>query len=419
MRRRAVVFAGVALFILTVALGVILVACGGSNPQVATPPPLGSPRVVTGNVIPCPSGFYSNPTTPSVCHAANLAGCPDASNLNFTYSYDNPGSPKGTIVLLSGDGGISGPGDSQFSDFYFSHGYEIVQIQWAYNWENTTVPVQDTGGTDTTIYPANIQLAACRQATFLNFIFNQNNANLYSGGGRCAQGSSAGSAAIAYALTYYGAQNYLDLAEMKSGPPLSDIKQGCEVPNSIQITVCGTQNGGPQFGCKLGGTSPWMLSPEYTDQASEVRIWTNDNSCAGSQPTSDASEQAWLKQSIVNDGTNNPTFSYPKTAITAWLCQSVFNNNLCVGGSSQDGGQGGTPEDFCPNNSSSQAEIYFAKLTSDPNNLPQAPYSIYAVQNCNGSEGVSGPNATVAALNNLDGTDAIEQDMLSQCPVKH
>lgn len=46
------------------------------------------------------------------------------------------------------------------------------------------------------------------------------------------------------------------------------------------------------------------------------------------------------------------------------------------------------------------------------------PYSIYAVQNCNGSEGVSGPNATVAALNNLDGTDAIEQDMLTQC-VKH
>jgi len=404
------------LVLIAVALVGMLNGCGGSNSPAAListpPPPPPGPSVVTGAVVTCSSDFYSNSTTPAVCYSANLAGCPNAANLNFTYSYDNPGSPKGTIVFFSGGSGTSDAGDDDFADYYFTNGYEVVQIEWAYDWEGTTVPAQYTGNNDSTTYTANIQLAACREATFLNFIFNTNNATLYSGGGRCAQGSSAGSAAIAYALTFYGAGNYLDAVELKSGPPLADIEQGCEEPNTIQTTICPTG----QVGCQLGGTLPWTLSPMYTGAASGVRTWTNDNSCAvPGTTTSAASNQAWLQQSIVNDGTNNPTYSYPKTAMTAWLCQSVFDNNLCVGGT--DGGQGGMPEDDCPNNAASQGEIYYAKLTSG-NNLPQSSYNIYAVQNCDGPEGVSGTDPTVAALGNENGTVAIENDMIAQC-VKH
>ncbi|MGA7906118.1 MAG: hypothetical protein WCA16_01835 [Candidatus Sulfotelmatobacter sp.] len=413
----AIVAAVVAAFaLITIASVIVLTAC--SHNQAAPPPPIiTTPTVVTGSVIPCPSGFYSNSTTPAVCHSANLAGCPDISNLDFTYSYDNPGSPKGTIVFFTGGGGNTGPGDLDFSDFYFGQGYEIVQVQWSDDWEYATIPPQFTGNNDSTTHTANVQLAACRPATFLNFVFNTSNTSLYGGGGRCAQGASAGSAAIAYSMTFYGAQNYLDAVEFESGPPLADIKQGCEVPNNIQIQVCG-DNGGNQFGCKLGGTSPWQLSPIYTDQVTGIRNATNDNSCANGQTTSAASNAAWLKQSLVNDGTNNPTYSYPHTAMTAWLCQSVLNNNQCTGGFPGDGGQGGSPADDCPNNSSSQAQIYFSRLTNDPNHLPQAPYAIYAVQNCDTSEGVNGVDATVAALNNDGGTDAIEQDMIKQC-VQH
>jgi len=78
------------------------------------------------------------------------------------------------------------------------------------------------------------------------------------------------------------------------------------------------------------------------------------------------------------------------------------------------GGQGGSPQDFCPNNSSSQAEIFYNKVTS--------PYKIYAVQNCDGPEGVAGTDPTVAAItvNGVpeNGTVAIENDMIAQC-VKH
>ncbi len=369
------------------------------------------PSVVVGAQTQCNSDFYSNSTIAAVCYTANLANCPNASNLNFTYSYDNPGSPKGTIVFFPGSSGTSANGDQTPAAYYFSLGYEIVQIEWANDWEITNAPAADTGNNSSTNYPANIQVAACREATFLNFIFNTSNTTLYSGGGRCAQGSSAGSAAIAYSLAFYGAGNYLDAVELKSGPPLADIKQGCEEPAPVDVTICG-QNNDQQIGCELGGSSPWMLSPTYDQQAATVRNWTNDSSCAvPNTNTTPASDLAWLQQSIVNDGTNNPTYSYPKTAMTAWLCQSVYDSSQCVGG------QGGSPVDYCPNNSSSQGEIFYERITSG-SITPQAHYAIYAVQNCDGSEGVNGTNATVPALNNLDGTDAIQQDMMAQCPAQ-
>jgi hypothetical protein len=408
VRRHAMLYAVAAVCSLIAVGLVILNGCGGgtSVSPPPPPPPSGSPSVVAGAVVTCTADFYSNSAIPAVCQSATVEDCPNASNLGFTYSYDIPASPKGTIVFLSGAGGTDDSGDAGFAGDYFAQGYEVIQIEWATDWEVTNAPNAD--GTVTTSYPANVQVAACRGATLLNFIFNTNNSTLYSGGGRCAQGSSAGSGAIAYALTFYGAGSYLDAVEMKSGPPIADFKQGCEEPPAPNVTICPVG----QFGCQLGGTQPWVLSPTYTGAASGVRTWTNDSSCAvPNTNTTAASDQAWLQQSIVNDGTNNPTYSYPKTAMTAWLCQNLFEGTTCVGG------QGGTPQDFCPNNSTSQAQIYYAKLTSG-GNQPVASYNIYAVQNCDGPEGVSGTDPTVAALNNLNGTTAIENDMLAQCPAK-
>jgi hypothetical protein len=422
VRRHAMLYAVVACGVLVgVALAMLNGCGGGSSTTLVSPPPPSGPSVVVGAVVPCTADFYSNGTTPAVCYSANVAGCPNASNLNFTYSYDNPGSPKGTIVFLSGGSGVDDSGDVGFAGDYFAAGYEVVQVEWADDWELTTIPAQYTGNNSTTTYPANIEVAACRQGTLLNFIFNTNNTALYSGGGRCAQGSSAGSAGIAYALTFYGAGNYLDAVELKSGPPLADIEQGCEEgPPAQDITLCG-QNNGQQYGCELGGTSPWTLSPTYTGAASGVRTWTNDQSCAvPNTTTSPASDTAWQQQSIVDGGTNNPVYSYPHTAMTAWLCQTIFQQNLCVGGNQY--GQGGSPQDNCPNNAASQGQIYYAQLTASSSNLPQAPYHIYAVQNCDGPEGVSGTDPTVAAItvNGVpeNGSVAIENDMLAQC-VKH
>ena len=393
MNRRLVLYLAAAVCALVTVALMMLNGCGGSSSSTpAPPPPPGNPSVVVGSVVNCSADFFSDSTTHAVCHSATVTNCPSVSDLSLTYSYDTPASPKGTIVFFSGAGGTDDTGDVDFAGFYFANGYEVVQVEWANEWEYT-------GGNGTNTDPANVRLAACRGATFLNFVFNTNNAALYSGGGRCVQGSSAGSGITAYALTFYGAGSYLDAVEFKSGPPIADFKQGCEEPPAPDITICPPG----QTQCQLGGTSSWTLSPIYTGAASGVRNWTGDNSCAvPGTTTSAASKQAWLQESIVNDGTGNPVYSYPKTSMTAWLCQSLFESNLCVGG------QGGSPQDFCPNNSSSQAEIFYNKVTS--------PYKIYAVQNCDGPEGVAGTDPTVAALGGENGTAAIENDMLAHCP---
>ncbi|MGA2022175.1 MAG: hypothetical protein ABSH02_16400 [Candidatus Sulfotelmatobacter sp.] len=214
--RNRLLRAGLAVgVVVTIGLA-ILNGCGGSSSTTITspPPPQSGPSVVVGATVTCSGDFFSDSTTPAVCQSATVTNCPNVSDLNFTYSYDTPASPKGTIVFLSGAGGTDDNGDQGPAGFYFANGYEVIQVEWADDWEYT-------GGNDTNTTPANVRLAACRGATLLNFIFNTNNTTLYSGGGRCAEGSSAGSGAIAYALTFYGAGSYLDAVEMKSGPPLA------------------------------------------------------------------------------------------------------------------------------------------------------------------------------------------------------
>ena len=57
----------------------------------------------------------------------------------------------------------------------------------------------------------------------------------------CAQGFSAGSGALGYALAWYGAatsaEYHLDKVALLSGPVFSDIEQGCEDPIPPPQTV--------------------------------------------------------------------------------------------------------------------------------------------------------------------------------------
>ena len=111
-----------------------------------------------------------------------------------------------------------------------------------------------------------------------------------------------------------------------------------------------------------------------------------------------------LPKSIVDQGTGaTPTFSYPHTAVAAWLCRSVNNpNNVNC--------QTNYTEQYCPNNSSSQGEIFYSQITSA--NSPPV-YNVYAVDNCHNSEGVYPGTVLALAKNGTSptGQTAIEQDM--------
>jgi hypothetical protein len=199
-----------------------------------------------------------------MCQQATVNGCSQVINgqtvtpdpWTVTIGYMNPvgvisglTSAKGLIILHGGDGGTM-PESNSLADAYFRAGYEIVQVVWDNAWEYAYANM--TGKT------GNIQVAACRPATVFNWVYNNfflNAPNFLNTAGMCALGDSAGSAAIAYSLAYYGADSYLDHVELLSGPVLSDLRAGCGVGTGFgtndPVTVCSSGSA-----CQLGGAGP-------------------------------------------------------------------------------------------------------------------------------------------------------------------
>jgi hypothetical protein len=346
---------------------------------------------ITGNtlMVACGGGDW---LPGMVCHSATVAGCPNVDNINFIYGYVAPtGVPKGVITYFDGGDGTSAVKEEpelEMLTYYASQGYGVVEIGWSTAWEHTT--------------NANIQNAACRPATFLNFVYENIYLPITTGqngnakAGMCAQGFSAGSAAVAYSLAYYGAGTYLDNVELISGPVLSDLNQGCE-QSPPSVTVCPSG----QYGCQLGTDAPWTLAPTYLgNDVNYINAWTNSSTCTT------GSNSSWLAQSIVDQGAGAaPTFNYPATAMSGWLCRNVNNQLPNCSGSNYN-------YNLCPNNSSSQGQIFYANITN--NNSPPF-YNIYSVDGCNGPEGV--PQGTVSALATAyqgqapAGQVAVENDM--------
>jgi len=340
------------------------------------------------------AGWFQDAQGDMKCDDAVVVSCGtnnrnNTQNLAFTYGYRKPTVTQvGTIAFFSGGPGTA-PADTpeqmSFAQDYLNAGYEIIQVQWNSDWE-------DTGsGTGT-----NIQYAACRPATFLKYVHDTS--KLHSTGGMCAQGESAGAGAVGYALAWYGAYNWLDKVELLSGPVFSDIQQGCradvEVPTP-PVDICASSD--PH--CVLGGSeTDWWIGPAYISfYATHVRAWTGDSSCAiPGTTTTPTSNQNWLNQSIVN-GTSNATFSYPNTSIGGWVCRSEADN-------------------LGPNNSAPQAELFFRQVSSGQQ------YKVYPVEACLHQENVAATGTYVPALNNISGYSAIFNDMATgqaRCPVPH
>jgi hypothetical protein len=336
---------------------------------------------------------------PGVTCLHKTISCPSTSgvtlnDLGITLAYNTPsGTVKGTIVLFTDLGGTvpdDFPGQEEtYAGYYFTHGYQFVQTAWDSDWEDTGTPTK------------NIAYAAGRAAAFLSWV----NTNLYVPihgsnplAGMCVQGSSAGGAAGAFSLAWYGTGAFVDKVAMLSSPPLSDIEEGCSVFVGAHPIVQVCPPG--QLGCNPNNSpSSWNQFPGYTNALSYVRAWTGDSSgdsgtCQRTGGnTSAAANAAWKAMSIV-DGTVG-TFSYPKTNITSWLCSSV---------QSSDG-----LNDGIMNNSSPQAQLFFQQFTSS-SQIPMG-LTINGVTGCVGSEGVYG--GTPPSNYSSNGMAAVEFDMVT------
>lgn len=322
----------------------------------------------------CPVGY----ATGASCFTA-MVSCPNTLDLPFTFGYENPqqgGAMSGTIVFFNGADGTV-PGGSEFATALLQAGYRLVQINWDTAWEDALSGV----GTD-------IKTAACRPATFLNFVHQ----NLYTSGGMCGWGSSAGSGALAYSLAWYGAADYMDSVELLSGPVFSDIERGCAVPPAPPVFVC--PNG--QLGCNTGFEGGWLEDVQYVNYPA-LDQWTGINACDGGQTTSVRDDEDWKSMSIV-DGTSGPTFVYPRTNMAGWLCATSIPSTCNPG--------------ECPNNSAAEGEIFYEQFTDG---AQIANYSVTRIDQCNGPEGVN-PGVTPQGVSGLT---AITQDMIAKCRRQH
>ncbi|HXC44057.1 MAG TPA: hypothetical protein VNY51_11125 [Candidatus Dormibacteraeota bacterium] len=331
------------------------------------PLPLGNvnPRTIK-HMQACPAAYYPGMS----CFSGMVQDCANASDIGFSYGVINPrGEVKGTIVFLEGGGGTSAYQDPSYPAKYIEDGFQLVYVTWDSDWEATS----GSGGTS-------IKDAACRPATFLNYIYD----NLYNQGGICVQALSAGAGAAAYSLAWYGSSSYLDNVELLSGPVFGNIEQGCVVPHAPTVTVCPTG----QFGCN---GEQWPDPPDYVNaDPGLVGHWSGQPSCNAGNVTGQGANAAWEAMSII-DGNDEPSFFYPQTSLAGWLCSNVDSEQ---------------------NNSAAQAQFFFQQFTGSGQT---AAYSVTRIDHCNGPEDVS----TGITPQGLNGFDAVTEHMVSACFKRH
>ena len=340
---------------------------------------LGSVTILGNDPYPCTLARNGSKFYPGMnCFDAKLS-CPSVADINLTFGWTGPSSPRGTIVFFSGGTGESPTeNDDDIPTYAASYvsTFEIVYLEWTGSpWED---PSSDGSG-------GNILAAACRPATFLNYI----NTSGFHQGAMCAQGASAGSAAIAYSMAWYGAASYLTDVQLISGPVLSEIDQGCTHPNASTPTLCAS---GTTY-CSHA-TASWMDRIIYVPYYNMgVSNWSGLPNCATSN-VDPANYPKWAAMSIVDGSTTGatPTFSYPNVAKHGWLCQSYSSCTM----------------PSCPNNSASEGKYFYDAIsrTGDTN------LTVTGVTMCAGAEGVAqgtDPDTLLPAPR------AIQNNMVANC----
>ena len=378
---------------LTSALVVVLLALTSGYEALAQTPPL-TPGTVTNvsAAMTCPSDFSSTMTATGTkhCHTAVLhcgaqgANVPD---INLTFGVEGPSTASTVVFFSGGPGSLSDSDINQYVDNYFSppNNFQVVQIDWATTGWGFTVANSN----------ANVLNAACRPAGFLKFVHD----NLFHPGGTagmCAQGISAGSAQVAYSLSWYGAT--LDNVELIAGPPLADIKTGCQ-GSAQPLTICGGSQpecvgwpaGGTLYSDARYETTYGIHQPELVQISEDTGTLEANGNASCEDPNSTVQSQddpIWAAQGVAQPAIQNTSLAH--TSMGAWLCASTTRT---------------------ANNSSPEGWLYYNTVAGSPaQNLP-TPFKVNAIYSCSGAEGESGGQT----VNGVSGRTAIENDMVGSC----
>jgi len=213
----------------------------------------------TGSAVGTSVGTCDPNSVPGDCWGLNIT-CPNVQSFqpyDATVKITTPaGASIGTIIFITGAGGTT------YYDAHFNNGSSLIldvvnagftaaQIVFDNPTDGwLTGPAQDSNGPIT---------LACLPAAAIEWVYNS---VLTPGTPLCATGNSGGSFAIAYALSHYGLDSVLTLAELTSGPEASRLDYGCSPGKKYSAcAVCGTGTQYESFGIQNAEN---IVDPAYT-----------------------------------------------------------------------------------------------------------------------------------------------------------
>jgi hypothetical protein len=290
---RLVRFGFLLAFAVLLATAAFLVACGGGSSGGNTPtPPSGAPNqlgTATAQLLPsCPASTVVPPVMGSACYIVNIS-CPGVAAYAADIKVTNPsGSSIGTIIYTTGGGG------NQLYEDQFVFGNVAVNnvVNAGYTAVQTDFNDTSLGNTGWLNGPGGPLLLSCRWATLAQWVHDNIRT---SNTPFCATGNSGGAGVIAYALARFGEDSLFNYVEPTSGPPFTNIADGCRCSQqTMQMTKCA----GIQGTC-YGTDANMFLDPAY-----------GNTNCSNPSATPQTSQ--WLSDSIVSsDGKSQLNYKIP------------------------------------------------------------------------------------------------------------
>ncbi|HEX3553423.1 MAG TPA: hypothetical protein VIA62_09355 [Thermoanaerobaculia bacterium] len=300
-----------ARFLSRLALALLLVLLAAGAPAARAALPAGT--VVELGSIQCPTtspgGGDPTPPVPAggrlTCGRIQITNCPGAPDLDATVWIVTlaPGTTlKGTIFLHSGGGGTgnftsAGASHKTLETNYENAGYQLLDIAWDSDWEQTDTP--------------SILGGACRPAAVARWAFASS--HIHNGRrdiGFCGQGHSGGSAVMSYLMAEYGLEDTFDYVMLSAGPVFARVDCGCDTA----LSTCTLTSLCPELplatmraalGYASGGQQAWLDS------------LTGTSTC-GQNTGSNPGDPIWRADSSVT--ASGADLAYPKTGMSAWYC---------------------------------------------------------------------------------------------------
>jgi hypothetical protein len=169
-------------------------------------------------------------------------------------------------------------------------GFNTVQVAFGGPFNNNATPKGWLTG------PGGVRRLACRYATVAQWVYqNIHQSNMKAP--FCATGNSGGSAAITYAMTYYGLDSIFAFIEPTSGPPLARLDYACIGNGTPLSTPCGQGVKSVTF---LPGDAA-IVDPAYGAPI-----------CSEAMGGNTANQAQLFSDSVDGPGAN---YSYPNTAV--------------------------------------------------------------------------------------------------------